>query len=92
MTTPEIAARLAYLRSQIVAERISWYEIGELQSLAEHVDPSDMLLREWADVHEFDVDYVDTCIVCGDPIDYCQGHGEIGDPEGFAILQAEIDS
>ena len=20
------------------------------------------------------------CTYCGDPIDYCQGHGEIGDP------------
>ena len=23
------------------------------------------------------------CPVCGEPIDYCQGHGEIGDPVGF---------
>lgn len=28
------------------------------------------------------------CPACGDPIDYCQGHGEIGDPAGFAILEA----
>jgi predicted RNA-binding Zn-ribbon protein involved in translation (DUF1610 family) len=28
------------------------------------------------------------CPACGDPIDYCQGHGEIGDPDGWAILQA----
>jgi len=28
------------------------------------------------------------CIVCGQPIDYCQGHGVIGDPDGFAILVA----
>ena len=27
------------------------------------------------------------CPVCLEPMDYCQGHGEIGDPEGFAILQ-----
>lgn len=26
------------------------------------------------------------CPVCGDPIDYCQGHGELGDPHGHAIL------
>lgn len=24
------------------------------------------------------------CPTCGEPIDYCQGHGEIGDPEGYA--------
>lgn len=27
------------------------------------------------------------CVVCGETFDYCQGHGEIGDPAGFAILQ-----
>lgn len=28
------------------------------------------------------------CPACADPIDYCQGHGEIGDPAGAAILAA----
>ena len=28
------------------------------------------------------------CPACGDPIDHCQGHGETGDPEGRAILEA----
>lgn len=28
------------------------------------------------------------CPACGvSPIEYCQGHGEIGDPVGYAILQ-----
>ena len=27
------------------------------------------------------------CAACGDVIDYCQGHGMIGDPLGYAILQ-----
>lgn len=27
------------------------------------------------------------CPACGDAIDYCQGHGEIGDPSGYRILQ-----
>lgn len=26
------------------------------------------------------------CPACGDHIDYCQGHGMIGDPAGFRIL------
>ena len=26
------------------------------------------------------------CPACGDPIDYCQGHGETGDPAGYATL------
>lgn len=29
----------------------------------------------------------ETCPACGALPDYCQGHGEIGDPEGAAILQ-----
>lgn len=32
--------------------------------------------------HEFDF----RCPACGEVIDYCQGHGEIGDPDGFRIL------
>lgn len=32
--------------------------------------------------------YVAECPACGSPIDYCQGHGEYGDPAGFAILVA----
>ena len=29
---------------------------------------------------------ISRCPACGEPIDYCQGHGEIGDPEGRAAL------
>lgn len=36
-------------------------------------------------------DPVSCCPACGDPIDYCQGHGEIGDPAGRAILDAHDD-
>ena len=30
---------------------------------------------------------IDSCPACGDEPQYCQGHGDIGDPEGAAILQ-----
>jgi hypothetical protein len=40
--------RLEYLRGEIEAERISYSEIVELESLAEHVDPSNTLLYWWA--------------------------------------------
>jgi hypothetical protein len=36
-------------------------------------------------------EYVSSCPACGQPIDYCQGHGEIGDPEGARILAAHDD-
>lgn len=34
------------------------------------------------------VPFIGECPVCGDYIDYCQGHGEIGDPVGFEIMEA----
>jgi len=33
------------------------------------------------------VDY-DRCPACGEQPDFCQGHGEIGDNDGFVIVQA----
>lgn len=51
-TDPAIAARLEYLRGEIRAERISWSEIAELQSLAGHIEPGDAELLEWAGVPE----------------------------------------
>ena len=45
-------ARLAYLRREIQAERISYGELAELQSLVPYIDPSDVLLLEWAGVPE----------------------------------------
>ena len=35
--------------------------------------------------------YESMCPACGEFIDYCQGHGEIGDPDGFATLLAHDD-
>ena len=50
--TQEIKDRLEYLRGEIEAERISYGEIAELQSLAKHIDPNDVLLLQWAGVKE----------------------------------------
>jgi hypothetical protein len=44
--------RLEYLRQQIRNENISYGEISELQSLASHIDSSDVELLEWAGVPE----------------------------------------
>ena len=54
MAAPDarIKRRLEYLRKEIEAERISTGEISELQSLAKYIDPSDVLLLEWAGVKE----------------------------------------
>jgi hypothetical protein len=44
--------RLEYLRRELRAERISYGEIHELQSLAAYIDPSDVELLEAAGVPE----------------------------------------
>ena len=51
METPK--ERLKYLRGEIEAERISYGEIAELESLVEFIEPGDVLLLEWAGVPEF---------------------------------------
>jgi hypothetical protein len=51
--------RLEYLRSQLRAERISYYELAELQSLADEIDPGDVELLEAAGVPEFPQDVRD---------------------------------
>lgn len=48
-----IAGRLEYLRRELRAERISYSELYELQSLAEYIDPGDVELLEAAGVPEF---------------------------------------
>ena len=49
-----VKERLEYLRGEIEAERISYGELSELQDLAEHIDPGDVQLLEWAGVPESD--------------------------------------
>mgnify|MGYP003667987379 FL=1 len=44
--------RLEYLRQEIKAERISYGEIIELQSLVDFIDDGDVELLQWAGVEE----------------------------------------
>ena len=54
-TPEEIRAktRLEYLRGEIEKECISYSEIAELESLAKYIEPSDVLLLNWAGVPEY---------------------------------------
>ena len=52
MLDKHIKDRLEYLRGELRAERISYFELAELQSLAAHIDPDDVELREAAGVPE----------------------------------------
>lgn len=44
--------KLEYLRAQIRAEKISYFEIAELQSMVDLIDADDVELREWAGIPE----------------------------------------
>lgn len=52
-TTKKIRERLNYLRQEIEAERISYGEIAELESLKAYIPEDDILLKEWAGTPEF---------------------------------------
>lgn len=49
-----VKRRLEELRKEIREERISTGEIAELESLKQYIDPSDLLLLQWAGVPEFE--------------------------------------
>lgn len=46
---------------------------------------------EQAQLHAEYLESLSRCPACGDYMDYCQGHGDLGDPDGAAIL-AEHDN
>ena len=50
--TQQIKQRLEYLRGELRAERISYGELVELQSLIPHIEPGDVELLEAAGVPE----------------------------------------
>lgn len=83
MTSDEITERLEYLRGEIRAERISMGELIELQGLAEHIEPGDVELLEWAGVPEFPDD--------GPHATYIKGEITLSDGSttGFSI-QADL--
>ena len=49
-------AKLEYFRGEIEAERISYGEIAELESLAEFIEAGDVLLEQWAGVPEHEAE------------------------------------
>ena len=48
-----IEKRLEELRAELRAERISYGELAELESLAKHIDENDVELLEAAGISEF---------------------------------------
>lgn len=54
--TERVKQRLEYLRGELQAERISYDELHELQSLASHIEPDDVELLQAAGVPEFPED------------------------------------
>lgn len=48
----KIEVRLEELRVEIRAERISYGEIAELESLSDFINPNDVELLQWANIEE----------------------------------------
>jgi hypothetical protein len=64
-TSARISMRLEYLRGELQAERISYGELAELQSLVEYIEPGDVELLEAAGVPEFPETWNDETICAG---------------------------
>ena len=54
------------------------------RTLANHIDAADAYLSQ-LESEERPPEF-EHCPACGAPIEWCQGHGELGDPDGFLIL------
>ena len=52
MSTKHFKQRLEYLRGELRAERMSYGELAELQSLIPHIEPDDVELLQAAGVEE----------------------------------------
>lgn len=55
--------------------------------MAQHVSDTD----EFVPMMEQFPEQGERCCVCGSEVDYCSGHGEIGDPVGFEVLLKHED-
>ena len=44
-------------------------------------------VEPWTKEELDDFEVYTSCRVCGESIEYCSGHGEIGDPDGYRRLQ-----
>ena len=94
MTRVTIRERLEYLRGEIRAERISYGEIAELQSLSEYIDPSDVELLEWAGLPEDERGITAEGLelghryVMGNVNAYCP---KCSDEQGVCVLDCDYD-
>ena len=60
MKTKEIKKRLEYLRKELKAEKISYSELIELQSLSKYIDKNDVELLQGAGIPENAADLFNT--------------------------------
>lgn len=63
----------------------SWRELHRLSRIDELLRA--VLERDAEHASQFLEGLSGRCPACGEVIDYCQGHGKMGDPQGYAVLQ-----
>lgn len=86
MTAAKAKARLEYLRGELEAERISYGEIAELQSLREFIEPGDVQLLEAAGVPEFLPDSIEISWHIDD-VKGMEGYEDLTDDEAREVLE-----
>lgn len=61
---------------------------GPIDAYSDETRALDWLIaaETYGDTDE-EAEYYPSCRVCGEPIDYCTGHGELGDPDGYRRFQ-----
>ena len=98
VTNETSSERLEYLRTEIENERISMSEIAELQGMVDHIDPSDVLLLEWAGVPESqeETEYTVSWSIFTDATSPMEAVdialGILADPENTAIVWTVRDN
>ena len=60
--------------------------LRDMDPIAFQCGLSDMTVEVDLDDYPDDEYYAASCPACGEFIDYCHGHGEIGDPDGASVL------
>lgn len=79
-------AEVGYETVQEWAEESDYRLVTDVGWVDENDNLVDIEIQAWWAMMA-EADYSVQCPVCGSPIDFCQGHGEVGDPNGFRILQ-----
>lgn len=98
MSHQAVRPGVSFTREQVeawVGHPLTDEQVADIQEVAPNSSIPDAIETIAHVALEFDrleeSDDTARCPVCGEPIDYCQGHGAIGDPLGYAKMVGHDD-